>query len=188
MNEHKEICSGLSDNEIITKSLVNIEYFACLYQRFEKRLLRYIIKISHASFQEAKDILQESFIKVYLNLNEFDTSLKLSSWLYRIVHNETISYCRKKKSFGKSNTININDIVFSSYENEIYDELAETEKQILTDQILHSLPLKYKEVLVLKFLEKMSYEEISDVLKIPEGTVAVRINRAKNLFKKLAVK
>ena len=52
--------------------------------------------------------------------------------------------------------------------------------------MLGELPLKYKEVLVLKFLENMSYEEISDVLKIPEGTVATRINRAKKAFRQLA--
>ena len=55
-------------------------------------------------------------------------------------------------------------------------------------EILDQLPLKYKEVLVLKFLESMSYEEISDILKIPEGTVATRINRAKKAFRKLTEK
>jgi RNA polymerase sigma-70 factor (ECF subfamily) len=57
-------------------------------------------------------------------------------------------------------------------------------KFFLTHKILDKLALKYREVLVLKFMEKMSYEEISDVLKIPEGTVAARINRAKKCLKK----
>ena len=68
------------------------------------------------------------------------------------------------------------------------DDVDVEDNYLITDNILNSLPLKYKEVLVLKFLEKMSYEEISDVLKIPEGTVGVRINRAKKMFKKLAAK
>ena len=72
--------------------------------------------------------------------------------------------------------------------NQITEDLTDEENYIIADDILNNLPLKYKEVLVLKFLEKMSYEEISDVLKIPEGTVAVRINRAKKMFKKIAVK
>jgi RNA polymerase sigma-70 factor (ECF subfamily) len=55
-------------------------------------------------------------------------------------------------------------------------------------QVLSQLPLKYSEVLVLKFLENMSYEEISDVLKIPEGTVATRMNRAKKAFSTLLPK
>ena len=152
------------------------------------RLLRYIVKISAANSEEAQDILQEAFIKAWINLNEFNADLKLSSWLYRIVHNETISFCRKKKSFGKNNKISIDENVLLNYEDETVEDTDENQKYILTNDILNSLPQKYKEVLVLKFLEKMSYEEVSDVLKIPEGTVAARINRAKKMFKKIAEK
>jgi RNA polymerase sigma-70 factor (ECF subfamily) len=183
MLKQKKICLELSDNEIIVKSREDMNYFACLYERYEQRLLRYVSKISQADYNEAKDILQESFIKAWINLNDFDTDLKLSSWLYRIVHNETISYCRKKKSYGKNNTVSINENIVSDYENEIVEDFdAEGSLQ------LAKLPLKYKEVLVLKFLEQMSYEEVSDVLKIPEGTVAARINRAKKLFRIMAAK
>lgn len=185
---HKEICIGLTDNEIISKSLEDMKYFACLYERFENRLLRYTLKISNASTEEAMDILQDSFIKIWINLNEFDNNLKLSSWLYRIVHNETVSFCRKKKSFGKNNKVVIDDNIKVTYDNELLDDFEEEDNYIITDKVLNSLPLKYKEILVLKFLERMSYKDISDVLKIPEGTVAIRINRAKKMFKKLAVK
>jgi len=188
MSVHKEICSELSDNEIIAKSREDMNYFACLYERFEHRFLRYISKISQADYDEAKDILQESFIKAWINLNDFNNDLKLSSWLYRIVHNETVSFCRKKKSFGKNNKVIIDENVLVAYENEIETNFDDEVNHILTDDILNSLPLKYKEVLVLKFLERMSYEEVSDVLKIPEGTVATRINRAKKMFKKIAAK
>jgi len=188
MSVHKEICSELSDNEIIAKSREDMNYFACLYERFEHRFLRYISKISQADCDEAKDILQESFIKAWINLNDFNYDLKLSSWLYRIVHNETVSFCRKKKSFGKNNKVIIDENVLVAYENEIETNFDDEVNHILTDDILNSLPLKYKEVLVLKFLERMSYEEVSDVLKIPEGTVATRINRAKKMFKKIAAK
>jgi RNA polymerase sigma-70 factor (ECF subfamily) len=186
MGENKEICKGLSDNEIISKSREDIKYFACLYDRYDQRLIRYILKISQASYEEASDVLQESFIKIWINLNEFDNNLKLSSWIYRIVHNETVSFCRKKKSYGKNNTVIIDDHIIVAYDNVLIDDFDEESNYPITDNILNNLPLKYKEVLVLKFLEKMSYEEISDVLKIPEGTVATRINRAKKMFKKLA--
>lgn len=187
MLAQKQICSELSDNEIIVKSRQDMNYFACLYERYETRLLRYISKISQADYNEAKDILQESFIKAWINLNEFDTSLKLSSWLYRIVHNETISFCRKKKSFGKNNKVSINENI-AGYETETIENFDDAGSAQITDKILGMLPQKYKEVLVLKFLEQMSYEEVSDVLKIPEGTVAARINRAKKMFKTIADK
>ena len=99
----QEICQELNDNEIIIKSLGNIDYFACLFEKYEKKLFQYIRQVSFVSSEEAEDILQESFIKIWRNLNEFDDHMKLSSWIYRIVHNETISYWRKSRSFGKEN-------------------------------------------------------------------------------------
>ena len=65
---NKDICKKLSDKEIILKSLEDINYFACLYDRYEIKLLRYINNISHASHEEASDILQEAFIKMWRNL------------------------------------------------------------------------------------------------------------------------
>lgn len=188
MVSKKEFCHGLSDLEIIDRAHEDMKYFACLYERYEERFLRYILSISKLSQEDAQDILQESFIKAWVNLNDFDPELKLSSWLYRIVHNETISLHRKKNSYGKNNIVDIdeNTLVVNDYES-ICDPDNEGGYQI-TSQILDILPLKYREVLVLKYLERMSYEEISDVLRIPEGTVATRMNRAKKMFKKLALK
>ncbi len=184
----KEICNKLSDKEIIKKSLEDLNYFACLYERYEQKLLRYIKKISLANQEEASDILQNAFIKIWKNLNSYDSSLKLSTWLYRIVHNETISFCRKKRSFGKNNELDVNDIRFENLTDDQDLEVNAEERFFLTHKVLDQLALKYREVLILKFMEKMSYEEISDVLKIPEGTVATRINRAKKMFIAIADK
>ncbi len=182
----KGICEELSDKEIIQKSLEELDYFACLYDRYESKLLRYIKKISMADHEEASDILQDAFIKMWKNLNSYDDNLKLSSWLYRIVHNETISFCRKKRSFGKNNKLNPEDIRLDDLPDDSDMEINPEMRFFLTHEILNKLALKYREILVLKFMEEMSYEEISDVLKIPEGTVATRINRAKKMFKTVA--
>jgi len=186
MKDEKQICIDKSDSEIIDLSSQDIKYFACLYDRYEIRLLRYIKKISNLNSAEAEDILQEAFIKAWVNLNGFDRDLAFSSWIYRIVHNETISTIRKKKSYGKNKTIELNDDILQIDEEDSDSENKETLE--VTSQLIHQLPLKYQEVLLLKFYEKMNYEEISDVLKIPEGTVAVRINRAKKQLKKLIEK
>ena len=98
----KEICGQLSDEEIIRKSLEQVDYFSCLYERYEPQLLRYVKRMGVITNEEAEDVLQEAFLKIWKNLNAFDLSLKLSSWLYRIVHNEAISYLRKKNAFGKN--------------------------------------------------------------------------------------
>ena len=182
----KEICDQLSDKEIVKESLADIDYFSCLYDRYELKLLRYVKRITLIEDEHAKDILQEAFIKIWRNLNGFDQSLKLSSWIYRIVHNETISYWRQKKSYGRDKQIQLDDNLFEDIPVDFETNEDKEQKKILTNEVLELLPLKYKTVLVLKFMEGLSYQEISDVLKIPEGTVATRINRAKKNFIKIA--
>lgn len=187
MHLSEQICGQLSDRELVEKSLEQADYFSCLYERYEERLLRYIKRMGLLTDEEAEDALQEAFLKIWKNLNAFDPSLKLSSWLYRIVHNQAISCLRKKRSFGKGQKDDFDDQRYANVADEepgsSPDELEESDRHI--HQVLDELPLKYKEVLVLKFLENMSYEDISDVLKIPEGTVATRINRAKKAFRKI---
>lgn len=184
----KEICDQLSDQEIVQKCLLDVDYLSCMYERYEKKLLSYIGHITSISQDQAEDILQESFIKIWRNIHSYDPSIKLSSWIYRIVHNETISQWRKNTSSGK--------IAFVEMSNQLIGEIQEdfNISQIddvgtqLTHQVLKEMPLKYKEVLILKYFEKLSYEEISDILKIPEGTVATRLNRAKKAFMRTADK
>lgn len=178
-----ESCKDLNDNEIVVRSLGNIDYFSCLFQRYEPEMLRYINRISGVDMQEAQDILQDSFIKIWRNLYDFDHGMKFSSWIYRIVHNETVSFIRKTKSYGKNRKTDMKE-----YEDSIPDDpVSVTDEEIIyTQKIMSEMPLKYREVLVLKFFENKSYEEISDILRIPEGTVAIRINRAKQKFKEIA--
>lgn len=183
---NNEICHELSDCEIVTHSLVDNDYFICLYERYEPRLLRYIQRITMASEEQAKDILQEAFIKIWQNLKGFNQNMKLSSWIYRIVHNETISYWRNKRSFGKDQNLKLDDHLISDIEEGFGSEDDNGKNESLTHEVLDLLPIKYKTILILKFIEDLSYQEISDVLKIPEGTVATRINRAKKRFVKMA--
>jgi RNA polymerase sigma-70 factor, ECF subfamily len=186
-NLKTERCHGLSDREIIRLSLDDMEYFACLVLKYETRLLGYIRKISQSNQDEAEDILQEAFIKIWKNLNGYDPRLTLESWIFRIAHNETISFWRKKTSYSKDNLVSVEDNHIKTLlaaEDISHDDGDMVVK--LIEDILPLLKLEYREVLVLKFLEDKSYEEISDILKIPEGTVATRINRAKKSFRQLA--
>jgi len=176
----KAICDQFNDIEIVQQALQQIDYFSCLYERYEDRLLRYIKRMAVVNHEEAEDILQDAFIKIWRNLNSFDQHLKLSSWVYRIVHNEVVSFWRKKQSFGKNRKVEPDDDLFRIDPEESASDMEELD--MLTHEVLEGLPLKYKTVLVLKFLEGMSYAEISDVLKKPEGTVATLINRAKKAF------
>ena len=188
MNRHEAICKNLTDQEIILRSIHEREYFACLYRRYELKMLRYISKLSGASREEAEDILQDAFIKIWRNLNLYRPDMSFSSWVYRIVHNETISHWRRNKrnplSTSEPSRTPENQADEGATDNKEPD--LDTEPRI--QQILSQLKKEYREILILKFLEDQSYEEISDILRIPEGTVATRINRAKKAFRKLADK
>jgi RNA polymerase sigma-70 factor (ECF subfamily) len=175
-----------SDEELVQLTLRNKDNFTFLIKRYEKKLLSYLHRISNVNSDELEDILQETFIKAYYNLNDFDQSLKFSSWIYRIAHNEAINNFRKNKARPHGHLVDLEDRYLERFKSNI-DILQEINAQDLKKEInatLSRLELKYKEVLVLKFLEEKSYEEISDILKKPLGTVGTLISRAKKQFKK----
>ncbi|PWB38331.1 MAG: hypothetical protein C3F02_04980 [Parcubacteria group bacterium] len=173
-----------TDAELVELTLKNQDIFLYLIRRYEKKLLSYIFKITNVSYEDAEDILQEVFIKVYVNLNNFDRNLKFSSWIYRIAHNEVINNFRHYRARpqttdfdGKENWLTL------AYDSKIDKDIDVRWAREHIDIILSALDLKYREVLILKYFEEKSYEEISDILKKPAGTVATLLNRAKANFK-----
>lgn len=177
-------CVNKTDEQIVALTLKNQDYYLCLMKRYEAKLLNYILKISNISREDGEDILQEIFIKAYQNLNDFDLNYKFSNWIYSIAHNATISAFRKKKV--RPQTVSwedkdLNNILESTLDVENTNLQKLTYKQIL--KIINRLPLKYKDVLILKFMEGKDYREISDILHKPMGTIATLINRAKKSLK-----
>ncbi|TRZ78183.1 sigma-70 family RNA polymerase sigma factor [bacterium] len=177
-----------TDIELVNLSLENRDCFVYLIKRYEQKLLRYIMRISGLRKEDAEDVLQDVFIKVYQNLNDFDPELKFSSWIYRIAHNQTISNHRKLKS--RPQEISVDDGVFNNFASKLdlekdvdRDKLKKTVSAVLIE-----MDEKYREALVLKFMEDKSYQEISDILKKPMGTVATLISRAKDQFRKISEK
>jgi RNA polymerase sigma-70 factor (ECF subfamily) len=180
-------CGEKSDEELVNRSLSEIEYFACLYRRYERRLLAFIMRISNFNPEEAEDVLQEAFIKVWENLNEFDQSLKFSSWLYRIVHNQTITEYKKTRSFKKDQKVDYDQELFVNLpaDLDLPQEINQDLNGQLIRKLLNNLSQKHRDVLVLRYFEDQSYEEIADIMKIAPGTVATFINRAKKAFSQL---
>jgi RNA polymerase sigma-70 factor (ECF subfamily) len=172
---------NISDEEVIYASTEDIQAFEEIIRRYEKPLLRYIMRISSFSEEESEEILQEVFIKAWKNLNDFDRSQKFSSWIYRITHNETISTFRKEKSRGYEQKVDWDEEIMSNIPDKI-NIIKDVDQKITAENIQRALSMmdeKYRSILVLRFLEEKSYEEISDILRIPPGTAATLLSRAK---------
>jgi len=93
-------CEQHTDIEVIHLAIGESAYFVCLYNKYQSQFLRYIHRTSNVEAEDAEDILQEAFVKIWRNIHSFDTNMKFSTWAYRIVHNETVSFWRKQKKMG----------------------------------------------------------------------------------------
>jgi RNA polymerase sigma-70 factor, ECF subfamily len=176
---------NLSDESLVKLTIEDQENFLYLIKRYEAKLTRYIKRIAGLSKEDTEDILQDVFIKTYQNINSFDKDLKFSSWIYRIAHNEVIDNYRKKQTRPQEMTFDTENILNNLVgEIDISKDIDNKYLQKNISQVLNSLDLKYREVLILKFLEEKEYKEISDILKKPMGTVATLISRAKQQFVK----
>lgn len=181
MINHTE-CNEKTDNELVNLALGDPDWFFCLSKRYEEKLLRYIIRISKLRREDAEDILQEALIKTYYNLNDFNPELKFSSWIYRITHNQTVSEIRKRAVRPT--------VYWEENELRMFRDALDLEKEVdisldkeKIDEALSLLDEKYRDVLVLRFLEEKEYLEIADILKKPLSTVGNLIARGKKLFK-----
>jgi len=180
-----DLCISKTDEELVTMALENQDYFGCIVTRYERRLLVYIVRISGLSREDAEDVLQDVFIKIYVNLNSFDDKLKFSSWVYRIAHNEVINNYRKKKARPEK-AMDLDDEFLNNLASDMRTD-GHVDIQYLkenVEKVLVEMESKYREVLILRFWEDKDYSEISDILKKPMGTVATLLSRAKANFQK----
>jgi RNA polymerase sigma-70 factor, ECF subfamily len=173
-----------SDEQLVHRALEYPNQFGLLMSRYEPRLMRYIKRITNVSYEEAEDILQEVFLRTYKSLHDFDTTLSFSSWIYRITHNYVRSHFRKARA--RPQTVVIDTEIMENIAGEVDLDLS-IDQDMLKQTIsraLSKMDKKYKEVLVLKFLEEKSYQEMSDILQKPMGSIATLMNRAKKQLKK----
>lgn len=152
-----------------------------IISRYQSPLLRYVNYLGAGGQDD--DIVQDTFIKVYRNINSYDSKRKFSSWIYRIAHNTAISQIRSSRF----------TLPWEEYLDTFVkvDPLDTIDQDIQKDQIkkcLTALPLRYRAPLSLFYLEGKSYLEIMDILRLPMGTVSARINRAKKQMRLLCQK
>lgn len=139
---------------------------------------------------EAEDVVQETFLRVYKNWSRYDDKQKFSTWIYRIATNLCIDRLRKRKpNYYLDAEMNDQEGMDGYTLIPGDDKTPETEYLLSeTQQMIHQaiagLPAKYKSVIVLRYLQEMSLQEISDVLDMPVTTVKTRVHRGREFLRK----
>lgn len=160
----------------------NKEAYREIVGRYEDKLMRYANYLI-GDGQKVMDVVQETFIKAYTNLNGFDAKKKFSSWIFRIAHNEAMNAVKKyRKEIRIGPEFDVPD------DRIIEEEYGKKEAVVMAHKCLGKIPLIYSEPLALYYLDDKSYEEISDILRIPVSTIGTRIRRAKVIMKSICQK
>ena len=156
----------------------DITALTTIIERYQSPLLRYVNYLG-AGHQD-QDIVQETFIRVYRNINSYDSGRSFSSWIYRIAHNTAISQLRASRY-----TLPWDDYLDRFIKQDIEVDFDSQVKKTQVKNCLAELPLRYRAPLTLYYFEDKSYAEIMDILRLPMGTVSALINRAKKLMRSL---
>jgi len=140
---------------------------------------------------DAEDVVQETFLRVYRNKHLYRNIAKFSTWIYTIASNLAKTELRRRR---RRRLLPLSQIGFDDKDFELPDEEMQTPEGIVDSEMhnqiiqheIDALPVKFKEVVVLRDVQEFSYEEISQILGIPIGTVKSRVNRGRlRLQKKL---
>jgi RNA polymerase sigma-70 factor, ECF subfamily len=153
-------------------------------------------KVYHISYrmlgnrQEAEDVAQETFLRVYANLDNYDPQYKFSTWIYRIASNLSIDAIRKRKK-NLSLDAEITGADGAVWHDRLADAGKGPEEELLTDELqeevqgaIMGLNPKYRAVMLLRYIEDLSLQEISDVVGLPISTIKTRIHRGREALRK----
>ena len=164
------------------------DLFTVLVSRYEKRIINYVYRITHR-YEEAHDLAQEIFVKVYLALDRYDPKYQFSTWLFRIAQNSAIDALRKK-GIAEVPLARQTDDEPQGRDREFADDgispyraLKNKQLSAAIDGAVEKLPPDYRELIQLRHFAELSYEEIASMKKLPLGTVKNKLFRARNLLK-----
>ncbi|HJV47232.1 MAG TPA: RNA polymerase sigma factor [Bacillota bacterium] len=140
-----------------------------LYEQYSKQVYRTAFLLTR-SVANAEDVTQETFLRVFTKLGSYDETKSFEAWLYRVTINVAKNYFRKNK------VMRFWELVTGREHETPADYVLKREQDIMLWNQIRSLPYKLQSVIVLKYLNECSQEEISEILGIPVGTVKSRLN------------
>jgi len=149
--------------------------FSELVERYKEKLywhIRYILK----NHDDTDDVLQNTFIKVYRNIDKFNGDSKLYSWMYRIARNESITFLNKRARLLKISNEELQDQIISNLESDVYFEADQIKLKL--QKAIQTLPEKQREVFNLRYFEEMKYKEMSELLQTSESALKSNYHHA----------
>ena len=177
----------LSDEQLIPLIIQDRNVFVVIMARYKIKLFNYIQRLTNIGDDDAEDLLQDVFLKVYLNINSFNQQMKFSSWIYAITRNQVISRYRRLASRPEGHAVVLDEQLVGRLAagfNLVDQQDRKNIASVVSDG-LYRLKSKYRDILILKYVEEKNYQEISDIIRKPLGTVGSMLNLAKLELKKV---
>jgi RNA polymerase sigma-70 factor (ECF subfamily) len=172
-----------TDEQLIAKfQLGDVQAYDVLVRRYKDQLLNFIYRFV-GNRSDAEDIVQETLLRVYKNKHMYKEIAKFSTWVYTIAGNLAKTELRRRK---RHKIFSVSNFVNEERDYDIPDKALSPEKQVdstiqeaIIQKAIEKLPVKFKEVIILRDIQGFAYEEISQILNIPLGTVKSRVNRGR---------
>ena len=151
------------------------EAFECIVKEDSEQLYWQIRRLVF-SHDDANDILQNTFIKAWINIDYFRGDAKMSTWLYRIALNECLTFLNKQRAANQLSIDEADKELLNKLESDTYFDGDDTQKIFL--QAIHTLPEKQQIVFNLKYFKEMKYEEISEIVGTSIGALKASYHHA----------
>ena len=181
----------LTDGELITKAIRGREDgFEELVRRYQRPITGYVYRMLN-NYDASLDVTQEVFIKVYNSLERYSSEYKFSTWLYRIAHNAAIDHMRRnsvnQQSIEAENADGSYQLQIESSQPNPEQQRERSEWRREIETVVKCLPQVYRELILLRHSQDLSYDEIAEITNLPLGTVKNRLFRAREMMREIFV-
>jgi len=180
--------SQINDIEVVNKVIEgDIESFSLIVKKYQNMVFKYVY-YQFNNYDEALDITQDIFITVMEALKSFRKESKFSTWLYSIMVNHCKNYRKKSSKYNLvplkiTKQENEVDLQIQDYRENPEDKAINEDTLFIIKDEISKLPEDFKEILTLRDIDGLSYNEISDILNINLSNVKVRIHRGREFLK-----
>src|SRR6266699_277225 len=175
--------NAVGDRELVSSAIAGREAgFEELVRRYQRPIAAYVYRMV-GDYDAALDLTQEVFIKVYNSLARYRSEFKFSTWIYKIAHNAAIDHLRRHAVREQALTGSVDgerrEISIESRRLTPEQESERKERRSEIEAVVQSLPIAYRELIVLRHSQDLSYDEIAEITGLPLGTVKNRLFRAR---------